>query len=155
MHALAPRLRVGQLVTPTNDPRVRPETYGRKFIVDKVNPKNVRCSATDGGRGINYPADLLRVTTESEVLGDQQLVRARPLELREPIPAGTFVRLLKPYSSRDLSYSTDDVLVVIKDDGRNRINVCRAGGADGPRYLRVGPDGLTVLTLEEALNALI
>jgi hypothetical protein len=54
-------LKVGDRVEPL------PRT-GTVFIVEKVNPrKNVRCSAEDGSRGINWPAELLVPATDEAV----------------------------------------------------------------------------------------
>lgn len=111
---------------------------GRTFVVKKVNPKNVSCESTDGGRGINYPKDSL-------VLGDAERgtgapgspVIGVPFVMPEFFGLGEIVTLKRPMpgTPADLPY------VVIKDDGRDRVNVALVGNNDG-RYVRAGRTGL-------------
>lgn len=106
---------------------------GRTFVVTKVNPTNVKCEATDGGRGINFPAYLL-------VQGDAPAASAAvgvPFVQREFFVIGEVVTLKRPMAGTpaDLPY------VVMKDDGRGKVNVAPLGG-DRDRYVRVPHAGL-------------
>src|SRR5437764_13157364 len=108
-------------VTPRDDERVPASCRGRVFIVRKVNPKNIQCDATDGGRGINFPADLLAPATEENIDAGRRPV-SRPFEPREVFTLGEIVSLKRQW--RD--WTTDTPLVVT--GGRDKVNVTVIGG---------------------------
>lgn len=115
---------------------VPPGVVGRTFVVAKVNPKNVKCSATDGGRGINFPAYLL-VPGDAPAAPARAAVVGLPFVPREFFTLGEVVTLKRPMAGTpaDLPY------VVMKDDGRGKVNVAPLGG-DRDRYVRVPTAGL-------------
>jgi hypothetical protein len=115
--------------------RVQPEVLGRVFRVTKVNPKNVQAEATDGGRGINYPKDLL-VPAPPEGEPVPAPVLGRPYQPREFFSAGEVVTMSRPYKE----FGTESPMVVLKDNDR-KVNVAPLGG-DRDRYIRCPPDGL-------------
>lgn len=137
--ATAYRPRVGdRVVVDPNGIGVSPSTLGRVYVVSKVNPKNVKCTATDGGRGLNYPADLLVPAPEG---APTATATATPV----PVPtftwheAGTVVTC-----DRDLeSWKAGTPLVVWKCDGE-KSNVTLLGGAARGCYYRVPVARLTV-----------
>lgn len=124
----------GDRVTPVNTVGVPPETLGRVFVVVKVNPKNLRCCAEDGGRGINFPPHILLPATDENVAAGRKLQPFTPVEFFD---AGQIVTLKRPWRS----WATDTPLVVLKDDGKGKVNVTLLGGADG-QYLRISSAGL-------------
>lgn len=123
-------------VTPIHDDdRVPADTRGRVFTVDKLNPKNIRCTADDGGRGINFPDDLLVPATDENVkLGRGPLTR--PFQPREFFEPGEIVTLKTPFKNE---IAVDTPLVVLAD--KQRVNVTPLGG-NGGRYLRANPESL-------------
>lgn len=125
----------GMKVTPdpTSD-RIPDDVRGRVFTAYKVNPKNVRCSADDGGRGINYPKALLVEATDENVAAGK-LPMTRPYEPPEHYVVGEIVTLKTAYKD----WTTETPLVVI--GGQNRVNVTLLGGADD-QYLRAPRTGL-------------
>lgn len=125
--------RVGDRVTPVSDERIPAGCRGRVFIVRKVNPKNLRCDAADGGRGFNCPAALLVAATEENVKAGGAV--SRPFVPREFFSLGEIVSLKRPW--RD--WTTETPLVVT--GGRDKVNVTLVGG-DKDRYLRVPSSGL-------------
>jgi hypothetical protein len=141
---------VGDRVTPIADERVPAETLGRVFVVRKVNPKNLKCEAEDGGRGINFPAELLAPATDENIAAGRSSFGV-PYTPRELFANGQVVTLANPY--KDIT--TDTPLVVSKDDGGRMVNVVKLGG-DGARYLRMGPSNLVKRDLtwltEELMN---
>jgi len=126
--------KLGDRVTPANVDGVPPQCLGRVYVVRKLNPKNIRCEAEDGGRGINFPAHLLLPATDENVAAGNSL--GVPYESREYFNPGEVVTLTKQWKD----WTTDLPLVVLVDKG-DKVNVTPLGGADG-RYLRVGPRGL-------------
>jgi len=125
---------VGDLVTP--DPAavgVPTGALGRVYKVTKVNPKNLLCDAVDGGRGINFPADMLVAHDEASTVNGAVV---RPFQPREFFVCGQIVTLKKAWKA----WTTETPLVVMKDNG-NKVNVTLLGG-DEDRYLRVPPEGL-------------
>lgn len=129
-------LHVGQKVTPdpTSD-RVNPATRGRTYTVAKVNPKNVKCTADDGGRGLNYPRELLvPATPENLAAASKPLIRE--FVPREHFTLGEIVTLKQPLGR----HSTTCPMVVIGGTS-TRIKVARIGG-DDDRYVLIPDSGL-------------
>lgn len=120
---------------------------GRVFVVHKINPKNVLCTAEDGGKGINYPHGSLR-PYEGEIPG-AAAVLGRPFVPTEFFNAGEIVTLTRPWKD----WTTETPLVVLADKVK-RVNVTRLGGA-GDQYLRVPHGGLTRRTVEWLAQALL
>jgi hypothetical protein len=126
---LAIRYRVGDKVTPDPDGfGVPADTLGRVFTVAKINKVNMRCTADDGGRGINFPPSLLIPATEENV---NKAFKPRPFVKREFFHAGEIVTVNRPNRKLD----TRQPMVVIKHDGGERVNLARLGG-EGGRYWR-------------------
>lgn len=143
-------LKVGAKVTPiANDERVPAECRGRVFTVDKLNPKKAKCSADDGGRGINFPYELLTEATDENVEAGKGPI-TRPFEPREFFDPGEVVTLATAWKDWD----TEKPLVVIKDGGGKRVNVAPIGGSDG-QCLRVPPTGLVRRDIEWLAGALL
>jgi len=115
-----------------NFPGAAADVLGREFIVQKINPKNVKCAAVDGGRGINYPATSLVVYDGGGIPGPER-VQQQPVEF---FTAGEIVTLARPWKD----WTTETPLVVLADKGR-RVNVTPLGGA-GDMYLRTPHVGL-------------
>lgn len=135
---------VGDKVTPKADAYGVPkDTLGRVFEVTKVNPKNTKAKALDGGRGINFPQEILVAATDENVAAGEAArgsVFGRSVEpvRDEFFKPGEIVTLKRPW--RD--WTTETPLVVIADKGR-KVNVVPLGGAaELGRYLRVPPTGL-------------
>ena len=126
-------LHVGQKVTPdpTSD-RVNPATRGRTYTVAKVNPKNVKCTADDGGRGLNYPRELLvPATPENLAAASKPLIRETTCPM--VVIGGTSTRIKVARIGGD-----DDRYVLIPDSGLiRRDRAWLAGALAG--YVR--PDG--------------
>jgi hypothetical protein len=136
-------LRKGDRVTPNpNYAGLPAQTLGRIFIVDKVNPKNVRTTAEDGGRGTNFPADAYVRVQPGETAPDvtarlrRELPLGRPYEPAVHFTLGEIVTLKTAF--RD--WGTDEPLIVFKDGG-DKVNVTKLGG-DNDRYVRVPKAGL-------------
>jgi hypothetical protein len=106
---------------------------GRVFTVEKVNPKNLRCSADDGGRGINFPAEILKAYNPDVPLGPQI---SRPFVERELFHEGEIVSLRNDFKQ----WTTSMPMVVIRE-GDKRIRIAPLGGAEG-RYLLMPPSSL-------------
>lgn len=131
----APRkYKVGDKVTPDVDAYGVPrETLGRVFTVAKVNPKNLRCTADDGGRGLNFPASILVPATDENIAKGQRPAAGlgRPFVPREHFVTGEIVTV----NSTKYGLTPETPLIVTKDDGRDKVNLVVLGG-DGDRYLR-------------------
>lgn len=124
------------MVDPEQAYRAQPEVVGRVFTVAKVNPKNVVCNATDGGRGINYPKDLLvPAPAEGEPMPTPQL--GRPFEPREFFAEGDIVTFTRPYK-----HITTDTPCVVLRDNEKRVNVAPLGTNDAGWYVRAPHSGL-------------
>jgi hypothetical protein len=138
--------RVGERVTPDPSQEGIPQgTIGRVFTVAKVNPVNIKCTADDGGRGINFPAHCLLPATEENL----SPTGARPFVPREFYSVGEVVTLARPYKEA----TTDTPFVVIADKGR-MINVALLGG-ENDRYVRVPSTGLVKRDLTWLAQALL
>lgn len=131
-------LKAGDKVTPVADSeRVPPQCRGRVFTVAKVNPKKAKCTADDGGRGINFDHDLLVPATDENVAaGKRPTVSAVPIEHREFFTPGEIVTLSEPWKDY-----TDRTPMVVLKDGDRYVNVVRLGG-EGGRYGRIPASGL-------------
>lgn len=117
-----------------------PSVAGRVFTITKVNPKNVVCSADDGGRGISYPADTLRPYDPDAAPVAPPL--GRPYVYAEiPPPLGTIVTLKRAFKT----ITVDTPLVVVASKG-GKVNVTLVGG-DNDRYVRVPTAGVVVRDL--------
>ena len=132
---MAQRFKVGDKVTPVHDDeRVPNDTRGRVFTVRTRNPKKVKCDADDGGRGINFPDEILRPATDENVkLGQGPFTR--PYVPPVFFDIGEIVTLTRPY--KDITVDTP--MVVIAD--KQRVNVTKLGGDDG-QYLRANRENL-------------
>lgn len=106
---------------------------GRVFTVEKVNPKNLRCSADDGGRGINFPAEILMAYDPD---APPAAIVSRPFVEREIYHEGEIVSLRNPFRS----WGTDIPFIVIRE-GDKRIRIAVLGGSEG-RYLLMPPSSL-------------
>ena len=138
------KFKVDDRVTP--DPasdRIPWQTRGRWFRVTKVNPKNIRADAEDGGRGINFPAELLLTEAEAEEYvskhGDLNARPVRVMEIPDPFYTGEIVTLKNGFPK--FGWTSTTPLVVWKDDGR-RVNVSILGGDVEQRYVRVSHKNL-------------
>lgn len=107
---------------------------GRVFTVEKVNPKNLKCSADDGGRGINFPASILKAYDPNVPLANQI---GRPFRALEFFSEGEIVSLKSAW--RD--WSVDTPLVVIKQTDL-KVNVVPVGGTSNGVYLSIPSSGL-------------
>lgn len=107
---------------------------GRVFTVEKVNPKNLKCSADDGGRGINFPAEILKAYDPNVPLSEQI---GRPVREFVFFGEGEIVSLKSAW--RD--WSVDTPLVVIKQTDL-KVNVVPVGGTPNGVYLRIPATGL-------------
>lgn len=135
------RFKVGDKVMIAPAHRRRIDDHTRVFTVATVNPKNYRCSADDGGRGLNYPDEAL---VPHDPDAPPTLALGVPFVPREFFDAGAVVTLAQPYPK--LGWTTETPLVVLADKERT-VNVTRIGGA-GSSYLRVPPAGLVRRDLE-------
>lgn len=132
--------KIGDRVTPiAGDDRVPRESRGRVFIVAKVNPKNIKCSAEDGGRGINFPADLLTEATDKNIAAGNIL--GRPYEPPEIFHEGEIVTLKRAYQ-----HITTETPMIVTKQGPKNVNLSPLGGSD--RYMRCPPAGLVRRDLE-------
>lgn len=129
-------------------PNVGGGVLGRVFVVEKVNPKNVRCTAEDGGKGINYPAESL-IRWAPGVNVPAAAVLGRPYVPVQFFEAGSIVTLTRPWKN----WTTETPLVVLADRG-NKVNVTLVGG-DGDHYLRTPREGLTRRSVEWLAEALL
>lgn len=107
---------------------------GRVYIVRKINPRNLRCEAEDGGRGISFPPRILLPASAAPLNRPPSV--GVPFVPREGFTAGEIVTLKRAY--RDIT--TETPMVVLKDNEK-RVNVAKLGG-EGDRYVRVPPSGL-------------
>lgn len=130
------RFKVGDKVVIAPEHRRRPDDHTRVFTVAVVNPKNYRCTADDGGRGLNYPDEALAPYDPDAPAPPVAL--GVPFVPREFFDPGQLVTLARPYAK--LGWTTETPLVVLADKQR-MVNVTALGGSDG-RYLRVPPTGL-------------
>lgn len=148
-HPAARRFVRGDKVTPDPEyPGLPATTFGRVFTVDKVNPRNLRCNADDGGKGINFPAAALLPASDENV---KKAFAPRPFQPVAFFAAGEVVTLKRAW--RDITAETP--LVVMKDGGGDKVNLVRLGG-DGGRYLRMPREGIVkrdMAWLAEALLA--
>lgn len=120
----------GDKVTPNpNAFGVPAQTIGRVFTVEKVNPRNLRCSADDGGRGINFPAELLLPASDADA--SKIHVPYRPPAVY--VAPGTIVTMQGGFFKHGITPTTP--LIVVKDSG-DKVNVVQLGGDEG-RYIRV------------------
>jgi hypothetical protein len=126
-------MKVGDRVVVNPDSGAQRSVLGRVYVVDKVNPRNVRCKAEDGGRGINWPAELLLPATEENIAAQSN--SPRPFQPVEFFTLGEIVTLKLPF--RD--FDTEVPMVVV--GGRDKVNVAPLGGAND-RYVRVPSSGL-------------
>lgn len=130
------KFKAGDKVTPIHNDefdRVPTDTLGRVFTVDKVNPKKLRARADDGGRGINFPDELLVPATDENVkAGREAILGVRPFQPREFFDVGEIVSLKKGRAD----WPEDAPLMVMKDG--DKVNVTKVGGYQG-RYLRANP----------------
>lgn len=137
----------GQRVAVDPDfPGAARDVLGRTFVVQKVNPRNVQCTAEDGGRGINYPKESLVALADGEQAPG---LTPRPYVPREFFTCGEIVTLNRPFKH----WTTDQPMVVLADKG-NRVNVTPLGG-DADRYVRVPPAGLTKRSVEWLAERLV
>lgn len=118
--------------------RAQASVMGRVFVVEKVNPKNLQCSAEDGGRGINYPKDMLMAApAPGEPLPEIPIGRPYEPAREEFFVAGEVVTLDRAFKD----FGTNTPMVVLQDKG-TKVNVAPLFG-DGDRYVRAVPTGLT------------
>jgi hypothetical protein len=137
--------KVGDRVTPAHAPGVPPDCLFRTFIVRKVNPKNLKCDAEDGGRGISFPACLLLPAT------DDNLKRTGvPYKPRELFCMGEVVTLTKAWKT----WTTETPLVVLADSGDKSVKVALLGG-EGDRYACITPSGLVKRDLAWLTESLV
>ncbi len=125
------------------DPEFAPAALrGIVFEVTKVNPKNVHAKRADGvlGRGIDYPKYALQPFTG-------QVVTTVPIPTLFDI--GEVVTLKNAWKA----ITVETPLVVLKDDGGDKVNVCRLGG-EGGRYIRMHRGGLVKRDLRWLADAL-
>lgn len=122
---------VGDKVTP--DPNldgVPRDTIGRVFTVEKVNKVNLKCSADDGGRGINFPPFALLPAGD----GAPAPTIGRPFVPREFFSVGEIVTMKNPGK-----FGTTETPFVVIADKASKVNIARLGG-DGDRYRARPPD---------------
>lgn len=141
-------LKVGDKVTPIHDERIPAECRGRVFTVEKLNPKKAKCSADDGGRGINFPYDILCEATDENVQAGGEPI-TRPFDPDAFFTTGEVVTMKDSWKD----FTPETPLVVIGDTGK-RVKVARLGG-DNDRYVRCGRDSLVKRDLEWLAGALL
>jgi hypothetical protein len=121
--------RVGDKVTPDPDfPGHLSDTLGQSFTVVKVNRVNLTLSHDGGGRGYRCPPASLLPATEENLA---KATTPRPFQPREFFTAGELVTVKSPSGK----VSESEPMVVLKDDGRGKVNITKLGG-DGDRYWR-------------------
>lgn len=141
--------KVGDLVTP--DPAaygVPASTKGRVYRVTKVNPKNLKCAALDGGIGINFPPYALvpAASADAPALPTTTLLPTTITWLNN----GSVVTLAGGFAK--FGWTAETPLVVIADKGE-RINVAALFGSRS-EYLRCARKSLTVRDAEWLLHRL-
>lgn len=131
------KFKVNDRVTP--DPAalgVPASTIGNVYVVKKTpggSRKNYQCDAEGGGRGINFPAEML-LPADAAPSG-AAAVLGRPFEPTAWYEVGEVVTFKRPPSG----YTDKSPFVVFKDSGE-KVNVTPLGGAEG-RYWRVPKRG--------------
>jgi hypothetical protein len=110
---------------------------GQVFVVEKVNPKNVKARPAEGGRGINYPKHLLLPAPPE----GYPTPLGRPYVEQAYVEAGSICTLKSPWS--DLAVDTP--LICFKG-GVEKINLFRLGDTSG-RYVRVPAAAVTTRDL--------
>jgi hypothetical protein len=103
------------------------------WIVRSRGPVNTVLDPDGGGRGLRVPHYMLRAP-------DAAAVPAAP---RVIYHAGEFVRVAHGRFA--------GLYVVIKDDGRDKVNLARPGG-DGGRYVRMPRGGVVRVEVAEILK---
>lgn len=134
------KFKEGDLVTIRTDAGTPNRLLGVVFKVKKVNPRNILAypvvpSATAGGKGINYPAELL------EPFAGEVPENGRLSGVTVPLPqffdVGEIVTFMRPPAGS----TVDTPYVVVKDSGDDKINVSKLGG-EGSRYYRAAKIGI-------------
>lgn len=127
MNAATKKFKVGDRVV------VKPEfgtpgVSGRVFTVRKINPKNYACDAEDGGRGLSYPEEALDAfdADKPPTIGRAYV----PIDIYYD---GEIVTLTGGYAKLDVTAETP--LIVIRDTGRETVQVAKLGGDQG-RYIK-------------------
>lgn len=139
----------GDKVTPDPSyPGLPSAALGRTFTVVKVNPRNLRCDADDGGQGIDFPAESLLPATRENLAKN----RPHPDRVVNTIffYVGQIVTLTKPA----LEYDVDTPMVVTRDSGAGNVTVARLGGQHG-RYTRVPREMLVKRDVEWLADSLL
>lgn len=142
----------GDRVTPdTRNPRVPWQTRGREFTVTKINPKNVKCTSRDGGRGINFPPELLVLLVGRETAADKarELGAAKPIVREVPLVPHFDLGAVVVYTGNDkrrLGIQDNEPFIVLSAPSpRGRIRIARLGG-DGNQYFNVSASSLAERT---------
>lgn len=125
------RFKVGDKVVAAAEHR-RAGIDSRVFTVVSIGPKNYKCSADDGGRGLSYPDYALEAYDP-----DAAPAVGVPYVPIEHFELGTIVTLKRAHPPR---YGDDTPMVVVGGRG-DKVNVTKVGG-DRDSYLRVPPAGL-------------
>lgn len=112
------------------------------WIVESNGPVNATLTRKGGGRKVRCPHYAL---TDPPVEGGVpgSTVQAIPVEDKRIYSLGEFVRI------NDGKYA--GLWVVVKDDGRDKVNLAKPGG-DGDRYLRAARRGLTPVPAADVLK---
>lgn len=118
------------------------DLYGVVFEVQVVNPKNIKASRVGGGRGINYPKGLLQ-HFEGEVDPAANVPVAKPYVPIEFFDIGELVAI--KVANKELT--TETPLVVIRDNGSDKVNVTKVGGSDN-LYWRIPRGNIVKRDLE-------
>ena len=108
--------------------------YPGVWTIKNLGPKNATLEPDHGGRGLRAPYYLLTDPVEPGT------VTAVPLPTY--FAEGEIVRIEGKYAG---------VYVVIKDDGRDKVNLAKLGG-DGGRYVRITKRAVTKLDPADVLK---
>ena len=113
-------------------------TYPGVWTVTKVNPKNLKLSQADRGRGLNAPKSMCIPAGDAT---DAPVASAVGIPMRSLpyLMPGTAVVYNGPPMK---GVATGDHLVVLRDKD-DRVNVTHLGGDDG-RYWRMPPRHLSI-----------
>jgi len=115
--------------------------YPGVWTVKNLGPKNATLTPDHGGRGLRAPYFLLTDPVEATTTTDGGVtVTAVPLPTY--FAEGEIVRIEGKFAG---------VYVVIKDDGRDKVNVAKLGG-DGGRYVRITKRAVTKVDPADVLK---
>lgn len=114
--------------------------YPGVWTIKNLGPKNATLEPDHGGRGLRAPYFLLVDPVEATTTVGGVTVTSVPLPTY--FAEGEIVRIDGKYAG---------VYVVIKDDGRDKVNLAKLGG-DGGRYVRIAKRAVTKVDPADVLK---